>query len=157
MGAEMHARGSGNDGERSRVRLSGVVPVPVHVSDALRLFTPTGEKAWAPGWDPRFPVPTEDDSEPGTVFEVVHGDVQSVWMVCRSEPGRLIQYARVFPGRTAGTITVTLVAAPAGSVATVDYDLTALTAEGAEEIAELADGYEAYLAGWARAIAESCR
>jgi hypothetical protein len=50
-----------------RVRLTGTIPVPLPPKDALALFTPTGERAWAQGWEPHFPGPAADDTEPGTV------------------------------------------------------------------------------------------
>jgi hypothetical protein len=139
-----------------RVKLSGVVRVPVELPGALSLFTPLGERVWAHGWDPQLLDPCDDDSQPGNVFEVPHGGVRSVWMVCRCEPGQLIQYARVVPGRTAGTIMVTLAPSRSGSVARVDYDLTALTDVGVAEINEFAEGYQRYLAEWEVAIAQAC-
>jgi hypothetical protein len=39
-----------------RVRLTGTIGVPLPPTEAFALFTPTGERAWAEGWDPRFPL-----------------------------------------------------------------------------------------------------
>jgi hypothetical protein len=139
-----------------RVRVSGSVRVPLAPAQAFQLFTPLGERAWADGWDPQFPAPVESDSQPGTVFEVEHADRRSVWMVCRCEPDRVIQYARVFPGLSAGTVTVSLAAAPFGAQADVEYNLTALTDAGSVELARFALAYAAYLAGWEQAIAAAC-
>jgi hypothetical protein len=145
-----------NDHHPRYVRLVGTVRVPLTGPAAFRLFTPLGEKVWAQGWDPHFAAPVEDDSRPGTVFEVAHDDVRSVWVVCRRDPDRLIQYARLIPGKNAGTITVTLETKTTESVATVEYALTALTDTATTELARFASHYPQYLAHWETAIAYAC-
>lgn len=138
-----------------RARLSGLVRVPASAATPLTLFTPRGERAWAEGWDPRFPAPSDDDSEPGTVFETAHGEQAVTWVVCAREPGRSIRYARIIPGQDAGTVTVTLgrQAGWAGPVATVSYDLTALSEEAASRLARFAAGFPQFLRHWEQAIA----
>ena len=111
--------------------------LPPGYEPALFLFTPRGEKLWADGWDPLFPAPADDDTEPGTVFETLHGQQRTTWVVCARDPGRSVRYARIAHGRDAGTVTVTLDDAGA---ATVDYDLTALTGEAAAGLARFAAG-----------------
>jgi hypothetical protein len=141
-----------------RARLSGSVRLPPGYEAALFLFTPRGEKLWAEGWDPQFPAPADDDTEPGTVFETDHGQQRTTWVVCAREPGRSVRYARVVHGQNAGTVTVTLDdAAPAGGsrVATVDYDLTALSGEAAADLARFAAHYPQYLQHWEQAIADA--
>lgn len=133
-------------------RLVGAVKVPFDPADAFRLFTPLGEKEWAHGWDPLFPTPVEDDSQPGTVFEIAHDDTRSVWVVCQRESNNLIQYARVIPGKNAGTVTVRLVPQSTGSVATVEYELTALSARAATELAHFASHYPQFLSEWEESI-----
>ena len=133
-----------------RARLSGSVRLPPGCEAALFLFTPRGERLWADGWDPQFPAPADDDTEPGTVFETVTGSQRTTWVVCAREPGRSVRYARVVQGRNAGTVTVTL--DDAGS-ATVDYDLTALSDAAATDLAQFAAHYAQYLQHWEEAIA----
>jgi hypothetical protein len=142
-------------GRPRRARLSGLVRIPAGVAAPLTLFTPRGERAWAEGWEPRFPAPAADDSEPGTVFETAHGQQTATWVVCAREPGRSIRYARIIPGRAAGTVTVTLgrQAGWGGPVATVSYDLTALSEEAAGELARFAAGFPGFLRHWEQAIA----
>ncbi len=141
------------DDPRTRV-LRETFHVPAACEDVFVLFTPRGERAWAEGWDPQFPAAVADDSKQGTVFEVVHGDVRSTWIVSRCEPPHLIQYARATPQRTAGLITVTCV--PHGSDETavsVEYHLTALAPGGVEELARFAAQYVEFIAHWRSAIA----
>ncbi len=137
------------------VSLVGTIHIPQTGSEAFRLFTATGERAWAHGWDPRFPVAVDDDSTPGTVFTVAHQAVDSVWLVCRRDDERLIQYVRVIPGKNAGTVTVTLEPDANGSVVTVEYVLTPLDQEAAAELAEFAAHYDVYLQSWEKAILSS--
>ena len=138
------------------VHLTGTVRVPATGAEAFRLVTPRGEREWSPGWDPQFMAPNDDDSAPGTVFQVSHGDAApTTWIVCRRDGDRFVQYARWIPSRNAGLVTVTLVRDGDGSVATVEYELTALTDEGTELLATFASGYEHFLASWETAIAQA--
>ncbi len=140
----------------SRQRLTGRIQVGLPPARAFRLFTPEGERDWAPGWDPRYPVPAPDDTEPGTVFETSAHGQRTVWLVLDRQPGRHISYARVAPGDRAGTVTVVLDAAgPHGQSSEVEvtYDLTALSEAAAHHLREFAEGYPAYLRSWEDAIA----
>src|SRR6266545_5083449 len=144
----------------TRAQLSGSVRLPPGYEPALFLFTPRGEKLWAEGWDPRFPAPAADDTEPGTVFETSHGEQRTTWVVCAREPGRSVRYARIAHGRDAGTVTVTLSGEPApgqSRVATVEYDLTALSEEAGAGLARFAAGYPGFLRHWEAAIAAATR
>jgi hypothetical protein len=137
----------------SRQRLTGRIQVDLPPGEAFRLFTPRGEEHWAHGWQPRFPVPAADDSEPGTVFEThAHGQ-HTTWLVTSREPGKRISYARVIPGEQAGTVTVTISASGSRSEVEVVYELTALTSAADHRLCEFADGYPAYLRSWQDAIA----
>ena len=136
-------------------RLAGRITVALPPPEAFRLFTPRGEQDWAHSWHPRFPAPTLDDTEPGTVFETdAHGQ-HTTWLVTGREPGRRISYARVTPGEQAGTVTITIAGAGDHSDVEVCYQLTALTPAGDDKLREFADRYPAYLQSWQDAIAAS--
>jgi hypothetical protein len=142
-----------------RRRLTGRIQVALPPAEAFRLFTPRGERDWAHGWDPRFPVPAGDDSEPGTVFETSAHGQHTIWLVTGREPGKRICYARVTPGEQAGTVTVTVSSDGQHGAdgqhceVEVTYELTALTSLAEHKLAEFADGYPAYLRSWQDAIA----
>ena len=136
----------------TRLRLTGRIQVALPQAEAFRLFTPRGEQEWAHGWDPRFPAPAPDDTEPGTVFETIAHGQHSVWLVTGRQPGERISYARVTPGDHAGTVTVTIGAAGNHSEAEVTYQLTALSSTADRKLSEFADGYSAYLQSWQEAI-----
>lgn len=136
-----------------RQRLSDRIHVALPAEEAFQLFTPTGECEWAHGWEPTFPAPVPDDSEPGTVFETdAHGH-RGTWLVTDRVPGRRIAYAQVIPGERAGTITVTLEATDGGSEVEVVYELTPLSETGAHHLKQFAGRYRDYLLSWQDAIA----
>jgi hypothetical protein len=134
-------------------RLTGRIHVDLPPGEAFRLFTPRGEQDWAHGWRPHFPVPTTDDTEPGTVFETTAHGHHTIWLVTGREPGRRISYARVTPGYQAGTVTVTIEAAGRQSEVEVSYRLTVLNEAAGHLLREFTDGYPAYLQSWEDAIA----
>ncbi|GGP79597.1 SRPBCC family protein [Streptosporangium pseudovulgare] len=130
------------------MRLTGTLTVPLPPREAFRLFTARGEQDWVEGWEPRFPVPVEDDTVPGTVFETDADGVTTTWVVTAREEHSRISYARVTPGHRAGTVTVALAADGDRSEVTVTYDLTPFGDGAARELAEFADGYRAFLRSW---------
>ena len=132
--------------------LVGRLRVPLAPADAFVLFTPLGERAWVHGWEPRFPRPVDDDTEPGTVFETEAHGGSTTWVVTARDRPRAISYARVTPGDRAGTVTVRLEADGTSSLVEVVYDLTALAPESEADLREFADGYAAYLESWERDI-----
>ena len=74
-------------------------------------------------------------------------------MVIGREGGRSIKYAVVAPGIRAGTIEVECADDGSGTaIATVTYDMTALSADGERWVAEFAAGYDGYLDHWRHAI-----
>ena len=136
----------------TRQRLTGRIQVGLPAAEAFRLFTPRGEQAWEPGWQPRFPALVPDDTEPGTVFETDARGQHTVWLVTGRDPGRRICYARVTPGEQAGLVTVTITAAGGSSEVEVSYQLTALSPAAGHQLREFADRYPAYLQSWQDAI-----
>ncbi|GAB2855621.1 hypothetical protein GCM10027176_67730 [Actinoallomurus bryophytorum] len=133
-------------------RLSGRIRVGLPPDEALRLFTPRGERDWVAGWSPRFPVPTTDDGAPGTVFETEAHGATTTWLVLARQPGRHISYARVTPRDRAGTVTVTVHGSGGHSEVEVTYALTALSDAAAGGLQDFADGYPAFLRSWQDAI-----
>ena len=121
----------------------------------LTLFTPEGERAWAPGWDPGYPAARRTRG-PGAVFETAHGEHTTTWVMTDDDPSG-VRYARVTPGLAAGTVAVAITgpADGGGTRVSVTYDLTALSEHGVAWLAEFEAGYDAEIAGWETLIAES--
>lgn len=138
---------------RRRIQLTGTVQIVLPPEEAFTLFTPSGERTWAHGWDPKFPSPGADETEPGTVFQTDHGDRESIWTVVRCTPGELIQYAMVTPGDRCGLVAVSCQASPGGTEATVSYDLTSLSEEADGRLEQFARDYLSFLRNWEQSIA----
>jgi hypothetical protein len=137
-----------------RAVCTGELELPLPAAEALELFTPEGERAWAgPGWNPVYPVAAEaaDCAAPGTVFTTESTGGDATWIVLERSAGGY-RYARVVPGRLAGTIAVECAPAAGGCRVTVTYDATSLGPEGAAFVRELEAGYDAFLAGWREEI-----
>jgi hypothetical protein len=133
-------------------RLTGRIQVNLPPHEAFRLFTPRGEQDWVSGWQPRFPAPTADDAEPGTVFETdAHGQ-RTIWLVLDRQWGKRISYARITPDDNAGTVTIVINSAGGHSEVEVTYELTALTGATGLTVQEFADAYPTYLRSWQDAI-----
>jgi hypothetical protein len=142
----------------AQVSLTGQVTVALPPGEALALFTPRGEERWVPGWRPRFPVSSDDDTAPGTVFETHADGEHTIWVVAEREVGRRVAYARVTPGSRAGKVTVAADGDGRGGAAVqVTYELTALSPEGARELSDFAACYASFLRSWEEDIATLLR
>ena len=137
---------------RTGVRRSVEVTVERPVAEAMKLFTPEGERCWAEGWDPRYP--DEDRREgAGTVFITEHGGHRTTWIMVDQAP-EMVRYARVTQGLAAGTVAVEVVEADERSTrARVTYDLTALSGAGEGWLDAFAADYERTVGGWTSEIA----
>jgi hypothetical protein len=131
--------------------------LPLPPTEAVSLFTPEGERLWAGSeWDPVYPIPeaAHDDSAPGTVFTTGSDSGSATWIVLDHSDNEM-RYARVVPGRIAGTITVTCTEAakPDQTRVSVTYDITSLSPEGTEFVTELEATYDEFLEEWRQEIA----
>jgi hypothetical protein len=130
----------------NQISCRGEVRVALPPAAAAELFTPEGERAWAPGWDPSYPVAG------GPVFVTARGDRETTWITLDD-----LRYARVTPGVQAGTISVDLRADGDGTIAEVRYDLTSLHPDADHELDAFAAGFVELMADWERWIAEALR
>jgi len=118
---------------------------------ALALFTPAGERAWAPGWDPAFPAPQRTEGR-GAVFVTAHGEETTTWVMVDQDECE-VRYARFTLGATAGTVAVAVLdAEPTRTRLRVSYDLTALGPDGTRWLETFAEGFNDYIAHWEAAI-----
>jgi hypothetical protein len=100
-----------------------------------------------------LPLPIEETvPAPGTVFSTESEGGSATWIVLeRRDDG--MRYARIAPGRIAGTISVSCAASsPAETEVAVTYDVTSLGPEGAEFVEGLRDGYDEFLESWRQEI-----
>ncbi len=134
--------------QAGRVVLTGVVPVSLPSEQAIELFTPEGERSWVPGWHPTYPDPeTADDTEVGVAWQTQRNEGTVTWVVADRQPTRR-RYVFVLPDVVAGCVTVECVARTGGSLANVEYDVTALNSEGLAYLRTLGDGFESEMQNW---------
>ncbi len=136
----------------ARVRLEGTVAVPLAQSDAFELFTPSGERQWAEGWDPSFPAAEQEETKPGTVFQTTHHHLVT-WVVVACDRPRSITYANVSENNRAGLVRVVCEPNHGTTTAKVSYDMTALSDDGDAALHEFAAYYQQYMRQWQDAIA----
>jgi hypothetical protein len=135
------------------VRLSHTISVPLPFEEAVRCFTPEGERSWIDGWDPLYPAGRELAGDDGDALDTVWLTAGTTWVVTE-RTGDLRRYARVAAGESAGTVTVGFAPDGERTAVEVTYALTALSEAGEEALDELAGHYPEHIDGWARAIAD---
>jgi hypothetical protein len=146
--------------EALHVEHTGTLRVPLPLARAFPLFTPEGERAWVPGWEPVYLFPRQPSADAGTVFTTRHGDEETHWVVLRHAPAEgVAEYARFAPATRAGTVRVECTPTGAGETTVrVGYALTALTPAGNAVLAALTPAaFAAMLAEWEELIRRSLR
>jgi len=137
-----------------RLQSSGHFVVALPATDAIDLFTPEGERAWVPGWDPTYPggQPSEDS---GAVFVTDSGGVETTWVVLEIDRhGGQAAYARITPGHHAGIVRVACADTASGhSTVTVAYDMTLLSDDPSALDAHAEDNFELMMQEWSDAVA----
>jgi hypothetical protein len=139
---------------------SGRVRVAAPFAKAFKFFTPDGERAWVPGWDPEYLHPRDGTLVEGLTFRTRHQlDEVTLWLVSRCDEARgAIEYVRVTPGSRMGTVSVLCVTTGAVQTeASITYRLTALSEAGEAALDAFAAEFSDMLATWERHIADALR
>jgi polyketide cyclase/dehydrase/lipid transport protein len=126
-------------------------------SEVFPLFTASGERAWAPGWDPEILSGAE---ERASAFRTrnQHGQ-ETVWIVAEYRPleGR-VSYARAALGSNIGLVDVICTASAGGGTdVSVRYTLTGLSESGREFVSKFLDPeqYSKMIDEWRAATADA--
>ena len=141
----------------SSIRHSAGFAIGRPVEQVFPLFTPEGEKLWAPGWDYENIMRTAELSE-DYVFLTKHHDhasTDAIWLVKRYEPeAYLVQYYKVEPGDKVGIVTVQCTSQDADAThVQVSYEYIGLSEKGRKFIEIFTRGsYEAFIAEWEELI-----
>jgi hypothetical protein len=125
------------------------------LENAFPLFTPEGEREWAPGWDPAYLYPRDGRAEPGMVFTTAHGGESTLWTMTRYEPANgVVEYFRATPGARAARVLVQCAALDASRTrVTVIYEFTGLSESGNAWIREMNETkYGEFIESWRKAI-----
>jgi hypothetical protein len=110
----------------------GRVEVDRPLREAFTSFTPEGERAWAPGWDPEYLHPRDGAPAAGLTFRTRAGGEETLWYVARFDADRgEAEYVRITPGSRLGTVSIRCESSgPRTTTVWVSYRLTAVSADG---------------------------
>lgn len=123
------------------------------IRDVFPLFTPEGEKLWAPGWDYESPQGLTELAEDDIFLTQNHdhGASEAIWIVKEFDPtNHIVQYYKIEPGNKVGIITVKCTGLdPAKTSIEVTYKYVALSVTGEEFISEFtANVYDEFISEW---------
>ena len=133
---------------------SGQFQLPLSAVEAIWLFTPEGERVWAPGWNPQYGT-GESSEAPGTVYTTTAHGLQTIWVIVDIDrSGGSASYARVTPGHHAGIVSVRCDdAQPGYSTVTVSYDMSLLGGGGPSGLGAYApEPFAEMMGDWSKAI-----
>jgi hypothetical protein len=126
--------------------------LPMPPAEAMPYFTPEGERAWVPGWDPvAIHAPGGSLSAAGAVFTTAADGEETLWLVLGVDvDAGVAEYVRITPGNRLGTVHVRCRAdGDGGTLVDVDYRLTALSVAGEAALAAIApQEFAAKIDGW---------
>lgn len=137
-------------------RFAGGFTVASDPDAAFPLFSPLGEKAWVPGWDPELIHPRGIDWAEGLIFKTREELGDAIWVVTRLDrPARHVEYHRVEPGRYVAHVLVDCVPSPVrGTDVTVVYEFVGLSDRGNADIAAMTgEAHAEKMTRWSRMIA----
>jgi Polyketide cyclase / dehydrase and lipid transport len=105
------------------------------LAQVFPLFTANGERAWAPGWEPRILSGAE---ERGSAFiTTAHNGGIVTWIVTDYRPAQgHVSYARLVQESNIGLVDVSCTQARGGTDVSVRYTLTAVSEAGESFVAQ---------------------
>ena len=129
------------------------------VAELFPLFSPEGEKLWAPGWDYENIMGTTELSE-DYVFLTRnhdHGAAEAIWIVKTYDPAaHLVEFYKIEPGHKVGLVTVKCSAlAAAKTRIEVTYTYTALSVAGEAFIQGFgSEEYDQFINEWQQLLVD---
>jgi hypothetical protein len=125
---------------------------PVDV--VFEMFTPEGERAWAPEWDPHPLVPGETDVR-DAVFTTEHRGAHAVWFVVELDrSAHRASYVNFVARIRLTRVDVECEAAgPAETTVSVRYVVTGLSPQGNRYVREFDAHFDGMMADWQTAVA----
>lgn len=134
---------------------SGSFSIAAEPARVLPCFTPEGERAWVPGWDPEVLHPRTGAAAAGAVFRTGRGAEETLWLwLVYDAANGITEYARITHGSRIGAVRVHVEPeGPVGSRVTVRYELTALSPAGNDVLAAFTEpAFAAMLVEWQGAV-----
>jgi hypothetical protein len=141
--------------EGARALRTHAFDLPVAQDAAFRFFEPEGERAWAPGWAPRYVYPSNGVAEKGMVFTTGDGDDLTIWIVLGHAPDvGAVEYARITPGQRLAIVRVHCSGIDKVMTrVTVSYEFTGLSEAGNAYVHSMDEAsYRAFIESWSEAI-----
>jgi len=144
-------------GNAQQVIRTGGFDLPCDADTAFPLFSPEGEREWAPGWNPIAVYPETITFKSNTVFRLGHGSEESIWAILKADSqSHCAEYVRVAPASHAARISVKIESvSPNRSHVIVSYAVTAFgehTSTVLESFSE--DAYAQRMRDWQQQIRE---
>jgi hypothetical protein len=136
--------------------MKGCVHVAAPIEEAFQLFSPLGELAWVPEWQPELLWPPDVEWAAGQVFRTRHAGQESVWFVAQLDRQKHeVTYHRVDAGVSATSIHVACEAhGERKTVARVEYRFVGITDEGNAFIrTQTQDAFDGKWVNWEKWIA----
>jgi hypothetical protein len=133
------------------VELSGGFTIAARPDVAFELFSPLGEKLWAPYWRPELLHPPGATWERGLIFRTQEERGEAIWIVSRLDRERhQVEYHRVESGRYVARVTVGCAApAAAQTEVRVTYAFVGLSESGNRDIEGMsAQAYDQKMRRW---------
>jgi hypothetical protein len=134
------------------ITLKGRITFSRPADVVFRVFSPIGEKDWAPGWNPELLHPDGASWEEGLIFRTQVDGADAVWIVTKLDvPSYLVVYHRVEPERYVVRIEIRCAAiANNATEVLTEYSFIGLSERGNREIAEMTQGsYDTKMSHWA--------
>lgn len=138
------------------VEFTGRFTVPGPIETVFDLFSPLGERAWVPDWNPEFLHPSGVVWACGQIFRTQEETGEAVWIVtglnCEAHQ---VEYHRVEPHRYVARVRVMCTTAPEDRNTEVStaYAFVGLSSQGNDEIGAMTDAlYAGKMKRWERWI-----
>lgn len=135
--------------------LTGALSCGGPIERVFELFSPLGERAWVPGWDPELLHPPDVAWAQGQIFRTREEWGEAIWVVTRLDrEAWQVEYHRVEPQRYVARVRVGCTRlAPGRTAVDVAYAFVGLSPAGNEEIRAMTDeAYAGKMQRWQRWI-----
>lgn len=118
------------------------------------LLCPVREAEWVPGWQYRLVYSQSGVAELGCIFTTPNDDgSETTWMCVEYEPPRRISYVWLWPAMIATRLDIELTPVGDKTRAHIRYAYTALSEQGARELARYdAAWFATKMTSWEKAI-----
>jgi hypothetical protein len=133
------------------IELGGGFTLPMPPEAAFGFFSPLGEIAWVPGWDPELIHPPGVAWERGLIFRTREERGDAIWVVTALDRDRHeVEYYRVEAGRYVARVNVRCSATADGRTdVRVTYTFVGLSEVGNQDIAAMSEAaYDDKMRRW---------